>query len=332
MGGSNAMASQAILYEEDEAMVDALYFGEGERNMTRLVQTLSALPREERRDGLKALQPVMDGLKVFGTGNQLVRKAILHDTSHELLSSAKQFLFDSDEATTARLQITYGCPFFCTFCFEGWERKPYREVPLDEILRAARKLRRETGADTLEITAFNFNTHTDVTKLFKELEALFFRVNFMSQRADILACHPELLDFEIASDKRQYTIGVEGISERMRRYYHKNLDRATLLAALELLLSRQIREVKLFFILSGMEDEEDLRDFRGLLKSIETLRAKGNRGIRVLFSFGLLVRMPFTPLRYERLLLTEAQWEPVVSSVRNGRSGNRIRIPAHLSV
>lgn len=316
MGGSNAMASQAILYEEDEAMVDALYFGEGERNMTRLVQTLSALPREGRRDGLKKLQPVMDGLKVFGTGNRPVHKAILHDTSRELLSSAKQFLFDSGEATTARLQITYGCPFFCTFCFEGWERKPYREVPLNEILRVARKLRRETGADTLEITAFNFNTHTDVTKLFKELEALFFRVNFMSQRADILARHPELLDFEIASDKRQYTIGVEGISERMRRYYHKNLDRATLLAALELLLSRQIREVKLFFILSGMEDEEDLRDFRGLLKSIETLRAKGNRGIRILFSFGLLVRMPFTPLRYERLLLTEAQWEPVVSGVR----------------
>jgi len=316
MGGSNAMASQAILYGPDEAMVDALYFGEGEYNVTSLVKALSEVPRPQRRETLSALQRSMVGLKVFGTGEAPVRKAIFADTSHEVLANAKQYLFDSDQATTARLQITYGCPFFCTFCFEGWERKPYREVPVDQIIGAAKKLKRETGADTLEITAFNFNTHSEVVRIFTELDKLFFRVNFMSQRADILAANPSLLDFEIAADKRQYTIGVEGISERMRRYYHKNLSREVLLSALTLLLSRQIREVKLFFILSGLETEDDFRDFRGLLKSIETIKAKGNRGIRVLFSFGLLVRMPFTPLMFERLLLTPAQWDPVVASAR----------------
>jgi len=317
MGGSNAMASQAILYGPEEAMVDALYFGEGEEQTTKLVKALSSITREGRRDTLKALQGEIPALKVFGAGDVQVTKGIFHDTSKEVLANARQYLFDSNEATTARLQVTYGCPFFCTFCFEGWERKPYREVPIGEILSAARKLKKETGADTLEITAFNFNTHTEITRMFSELDKLFFRVNFMSQRADILAAHPELLEYEVAADKRQYTIGVEGISERMRRYYHKNLDRATLLASMGMLLSRQIREVKLFFILSGLETSEDLNDFRGLLKSIETIKAKGNRGIRILFSFGLLVRMPFTPLRYERLLLSKEAWEPVVGGVRS---------------
>ena len=41
-------------------------------------------------------------------------------------------LLNSPEAHTAHLQITYGCPAFCSFCFEAYDRKPYREIPLPE--------------------------------------------------------------------------------------------------------------------------------------------------------------------------------------------------------
>ncbi|MFA6844963.1 MAG: radical SAM protein [Sphaerochaetaceae bacterium] len=316
MGGSNALASQGILYASDNALVDALYLGEGENNTTALVKALMDIPLEGRRAKLIGLQGVIPGLKVFGAPWQKIIKAIYADTEVELLATSKQALFDSSEATTARLQIAYGCPGFCTFCFEGWERKPYREVPFEALLRAAHSLRKETGADTLEITAFNFNTHTEVVRLIKELNRLFFRVNFMSQRADILARNPSLVHYEVSSDKRQYTIGVEGISQKMRSYFHKDLDKATLLHVIKLLLAEQIREIKLFFILSGLETDNDILDFKGLLDSIEKMKIQSNRGVRILCSFGLLVRMPFTPLRYERLLLTEQEWEDVVSKVR----------------
>ena len=315
MGGSNALASQGILFDEEDALVDALYVGEGEGNTTRLVEALKDVPPEKRREVLRSLQGKIEGLKVFGVPG-MVRKAILDDTGKEMLSSAKQYLFDSSEATTARLQISYGCPFFCTFCHEGWERKPYREIPKEELLAAARKIKKETGADTLEITTYNFNTYSDIVPLFLELNKLFFRVNFMSQRADILAANPSLLDFEVASDKRQYTIGVEGISQRMRSYFNKNLDGNTLRTVLSLLLSRPIREIKLFFILSGLETEKDIADFHRFLEMLGKLRVEKNRGVRLLFSFGLLVRMPFTPLRYERLLLSEGEWTPVVDKVK----------------
>lgn len=316
MGGSNAMASQGVLYSADDAFVDALYFGEGEGNTTRLVSALLKTPRNQWRQVLSSLEGEIDGLMVVGNSHTSVRKAILPDTSHDWLSTARQYLFDSPEATTARLQISYGCPYFCTFCFEGWERKPYREVPYEELERAARQLKRATGSDTLEITSFNFNTHHDVVRLMGGLNKFFFRVNFMSQRADILAAHPELLPFEVAGDKRQFTIGVEGISERMRAYFHKNLDRQTFLKVLDQMLSQNIREVKLFFILSGLEEDEDVADFQRLLESIKKVREKRNRGIRILCSFGLLVRMPFTPLRYAPLLLREELWEPVVEKVK----------------
>jgi radical SAM superfamily enzyme YgiQ (UPF0313 family) len=316
MGGSNALAAQSILYDDETAMVDALFFGEGELLIRKIVSAISAAPQDRRRSVLASLQGTIPGLKVFGAGDAVIEKARYMETQTEQLAHAEQYLFDSSEAATARLFIAYDCPASCTFCFEGWERKPYREVPLLQLLEAAENLRLKTGADTLEITAFNFNTHTDVTALIRELSKRFFQVNFMSQRADILAANPTLAHYEVSSGKRQYTIGVEGISERIRSYFNKNLNEETALRALTLLLKEPVREIKLFYIISGLETQADTDDFKNFLAKVGELREQYNSGIRILCSFGLLVRMPFTPLRYERLLLNEEDWKPVVEMIR----------------
>ena len=325
MGGSNALASQSVLFSDDDALVDALYFGEGERNVEAIVRALSSVSETDNTSAdihslaystLVSLQGKIDGLKVFSSAASVIHKAINRDTSTELLAHANQRLFDSPEATTARLFIAYGCPAFCTFCFEGWEHKPYREVPVSQLLEAAKEVREKTGADTLEITAYNFNTYSDVTPLFRELNKLFFQVNFMSQRADILAQHPELVPYEVASGKKQYTLGIEGISERMRSYYNKNLSQATALNTITQLLKQPIREIKLFYIISGLETHEDNEDYKQFLKKIAELKTTYNNGIRILCSFGLLVRMPFTPLQFEKLMLTREEWSPVVAMIR----------------
>ena len=317
MGGSNAMASQSILFSDNDALVDAVFFGEGEMRMSEIIRQLLSEPFCLRREKLNSLQGKVTGLKVFDAGYAKIEKAIYQGTDHELLANSEQYIFDSEEASTARLLISYGCPSFCTFCFEGWERKPYREVPLDELLAAAKSLRKKTGADKLEITAFNFNTHTDVTALMTELSKIYFQVNFMSQRADILAENPQLLHFEVASGKKQYTIGVEGISERLRSYFNKNLNEETLLKTVTMILKEPVREIKLFYIISGLETNEDCEEFRTFLSKVDELRHIYNDGMRILCSFGLLVRMPFTPLRYEKLLMTEEEWKPVVFNIKS---------------
>jgi len=317
LGGSNAMASQAMLFSENEALTDAVYFGEGEKNVTAIVKALSEASDGERRSTLISLQNVITGLRVFSAPHKTVRKAVFSGTNAELLANAKQALFDSAEADTVRLMISYDCPSFCTFCFEGWERKPYREVPFSELLKAAKHLKRETGAATLEITAFNFNTHTDITKIITEMNKLFAQVNFMSQRADILASNNTLASYEIAAGKRQYTLGAEGISERMRSYFNKNLDEKTLLASMSLLMAQNaVKEIKLFYIIAGIETDEDFADFRHFLSKAAELKTQYGSPARILCSFGLLVRMPFTPLRYEKLLLTKEEWQPVVENIK----------------
>ena len=58
----------------------------------------------------------------------------------------------------------------------------------------------------------------------------------MSQRADILASNKLLADYEVAAGKRQYTLGAEGISERMRFYFNKNLTQEMLVSAMTMLM------------------------------------------------------------------------------------------------
>jgi hypothetical protein len=92
------------------------------------------------------------------------------------------------------------------------------------------------------------------------------------------------------------------------------------------LLASRVREIKLFYILTGHEDEEDIAEFRQFLRGLKALRRGQGRGARgsarIVFSFGLLIRMPFTPLRYDRLLLDEEHWRPLIGQVKSACETN----------
>lgn len=229
-------------------------------------------------------------------------------------------LFNHQGADTARLQISWGCPSFCTFCFEGWERKPYREVPLPILIEQARKLAANTGASTVELYSFNFNAHGGLFPLLYELHQVFDRVNMMSQRANILTEIPGMLDYELIGEKRSFTLGIEGISQRMRDYYAKGLSEAQIKRLIKELWNRGVREIKLFFILSGHEEEEDLTEFQALCEYIRKISEESQRpekggGPRVIFSAGFLVRMPWTPLAFEPCLFDREHLESLARRV-----------------
>ncbi len=317
LGGSNALATQVLLGPERDCMVDALFFGEGERQVEALAQCLASSAHLSKVEQLTRAAEAVTGVWVAGqdAASLPVEKAVLAapDADDMLVEYP---MLNSAEASTARLQITYGCPAFCTFCFEGYDRKPYREVPLDALLKAARQLKAE-GMQTLELYSFNFNTHADIFTLLLTLNRWFERVSFKSQRVDVLYETPGLLDAEVAADKRSFTLGVEGISPRMRAWLHKSLDSRALMGVLNALFRQKIREIKLFYLLTGYETAEDLEAFHDFLDDVKFLWHRARRRVRVIFSFGLLVRMPFTPLRYDRLFLDEGEWRSLMGRVKS---------------
>lgn len=365
LGGSNALAAQALLDADGGSFVDALFFGEGEEQVESLIRKLAAQAAALKRGDNRREQALRVGgaaspAKSAPPSNNVGQEApptptdaaghlagppalvvLREDLARELPGlwltgrwpehpvekatlkaptgahlPRRLPVLNSGEAGTARLQINYGCPAFCTFCFEGYDRKPYRELAADELLAAARELKSTAGAEALELFSFNFNTHAELLALLPELNRLFDRVNMMSQRVDLLATAPELLPAERAAGKRSFTLGIEGLSTRMRAVLHKSLPTADLQAVLRRLLHEHLRELKLFYLLTGDETDADLAEFIGFCRELRTLCRVGQAGLRVMFSFGLLVRMPFTPLRHDRLRLDEAAWQPLLRTVQ----------------
>ncbi len=66
--------------------------------------------------------------------------------------------------------------------------------------------------------------------------------------------------------------------------------------------ARSTREIKLFYMLTGREQDADLEEFAAFVKWAEASPPEISFARpRIVFSFGYLVRMPFTPLRYDPL-------------------------------
>ena len=320
LGGSNAMASQAIIRENGDSFVDGVFFGEGEGRVRELVSVLRSASEWTKRDRLQQAAHQVAGF--WATGSFCpTPKAVLRTPDADLIPVDYPIL-NTSNASTANLQINYGCPAFCSFCFEGYDRKPYRELPKLDALAAARQIKQAQGSEQLNLYGFNFNAHQDILDIIPALHKLFDRVSFKSQRLDILQATERLLEAEVEAGKSDFTLGIEGISERQRAFLHKSLTTQAITALLRRLLSLKIRRVKLLYILTGHETDEDLAEFRGFVRWVKTTRRTGNRGIRVVFSFGLLIRMPFTPLRYDRLLLEERGWRSLIGRAKSACETN----------
>jgi len=331
LGGSNAMASAAFCDEvTGDSIVDAVFFGEGEGSVGRLAPFLSAAARLRGPERLARMVEAAGLVPGFWpTASRM--PVVQAKASADAYPGGCPPLLAGEESGTTRLEITRGCPSFCTFCFEGWERKPFRERPLESIIEEARRLKRCLGVDTVELASYNFNAHSRIVDIIRLLHQLFWSVSFQSQRVDILARSPGLVPFEVAAGKRSFTVGVEGVSERARAYFNKELREADLRAVLGRIVREGAREVKLFYILSGFESDDDLAEFAGFVSWLRALVDEQVSAPRIVFSAGELVRMPFTPLAYERLILDEAPYLAVrtrLESVVAG-AGFELRSPEH---
>lgn len=297
MGGSNVLMAQCAISPSGDSFVDALFFGEGEDAVGKITTIVNENKEKSKTDVLELLEKEVAGL--FG-----IRLPIPHiHVATPKSPQASYILTDhpilnTDVENTIKLQITQGCPCFCSFCFEGHTRKPFREYDPVDIFGKALVAKIKHAPTEFDFLSFNFNLHTGISKIIADLNEIAKFVNFKSQRADILAMRPELLDIEILSGKRTYTIGVEGISDRMRRYLHKSLTEKELLLTLEHIYSRKPRQLKLFFIITGLENEKDRKEFKDFIMKLKLLKNNLSPGCRSIMSFGLLSNLPFTPLQF----------------------------------
>jgi radical SAM superfamily enzyme YgiQ (UPF0313 family) len=297
LGGANSLYS-TVLWTPDPP-VDAVFVGEDDGAITRLME----LARDAKREGLSKRELLarwesIDGL-IQPDRPRRTKKAFIWSLDKAAHLETAPVYHIADAAGSAHLQISEGCPCFCSFCAESWDRKPYRERKAPVLLERALALKAAMGLDEIELYSFNFNMHSGFYQVLWDLAPHFRRIGLKSQRFDLLANDREMVHFQHAVEKASLTCGLEGISPRMRAYLHKNLETDDLHTSLEAIFSSKARALKVFLIATGLEETQDFDAFSDLLGHMAEVKRNTGAGTRVLFSMTPLVRFPWTPLEYE---------------------------------
>jgi radical SAM superfamily enzyme YgiQ (UPF0313 family) len=297
LGGANALYSTCLW--NSDPMVDAVFVGEDDGAIVRLMEIArdAKAAGASKRETLAALEQI-DGL-VQPDAPRRTKKAFIWSLDKAAHLEEAPVYHMADAAGSAHLQISEGCPCFCSFCAESWDRKPYRERKAPVLKERALALKAAMGLDEVELYSFNFNMHSGFYQVLWDLVPHFRRVGLKSQRFDLLANDPQMMEFQHAIEKSSITCGLEGISPRMRAYLHKNLETPDLHKSLDSIFRSKARALKVFLIATGLEEAQDFEAFSDLLGHMAEIRRDLRATTRILFSMTPLVRFPWTPLEYE---------------------------------
>lgn len=312
LGGANALYT-SVLWTEDP-LVDGIFVGEDDGAIRRLLEIARDAKRASlsKRETLAALEEVPGFFQPERP--RATKKAFVWDLNAGAALERGPVYYLPDSLGSAHLQISEGCPCFCSFCAESWDRKPYRERRAGVLKDVALRAKAAMGLDTVELYSFNFNMHSGFYQVLWDLAPDFDGVGLKSQRFDLLAHDPEMVRFQHLVEKASLTCGLEGISPRMRRYLHKNLEDEDLHASLEAIFSSRARALKVFLIATGLEEEQDFTAFADLVGHVAEVRAAMGARTRMLFSITPLVRFPWTPLEFEDAF-PASRYEPIVARV-----------------
>jgi len=296
LGGANALYTSALFSEDP--MVDGIFLGEEPSDIQEIFARLASA-KSTGKDKSEALGELAD-IPGFFVPTQRPAARKRHGSVPDLarFKPSEPVPASQGSVDAASLQISEGCPYFCSFCAESWSRKPYRESPMAQLRRQALEIKREQGISKIDLYSFNFNTHEEIRPLVAGLLEDFDAVGLKSQRFDAIAHDPTFARLLKIAGKTSITCGLEGISSRLRRFLRKDLSDAELRSSLQALLRERLRELKVFTIATGLEEEADYQEFKEFLRDLRGLLDRAASRPRVTFSATALVRFPWTPLEF----------------------------------
>ncbi|MBF0409107.1 MAG: radical SAM protein [Candidatus Riflebacteria bacterium] len=354
LGGSNSFVS-SILHGQisdsisESGLVDGVIVGDAEYSLPVFLKAFHESKNMQPRERLLFLAAKVPGFYApslysqhFGEDGKLLEIVHSEGAPFPVISSKKPhfdkktfsggpIFYDEDTAGISHLLVSSGCPFFCSFCKESWEQKPYREVDTASLIDTALEMKRKMGLNEINLMTFNASTFSGLDSTLQTLEKYFNRVSMKSQRFDSIAESETLLDREVSSGKKTFTCAMEGISQRIRNYLNKNLDEKTILSGFKALFSKYIRQMKVFIIVTALETESDLEELSGFLSKLKALMNALRGKPIITFSLAGLFHPPFTPLQFSPADIAYAEKLDISFSMiteRIEKSGFECRVSA----
>ncbi|MFZ2948974.1 MAG: radical SAM protein [Desulfuromonadaceae bacterium] len=296
-------------------LIDVICIGEGEDVIPGMIATLLNPVDNGRRGLLQALATIPGvyvpsfyhpryhggGLAGYDTeaGAPLpVTRVPVCLEQHE--PSSSQILTDNTEFGDMFLvEVSRGCPRGCRFCSSGFIYGAFRQQPFDNIVALIDRGLVHRGKVGLVGAAVS--DYAGIGRLCRYIVEKGARVSVSSLRVDRI--DPDMLDALIASGHKTISLAPEGGSQRMRDLIRKNLTEAQILDACEMLIERDILNLKLYFII-GLPGETDA-DLDELVRLVETIRerviARGRANKRlgeITLSVNPFIPKPFTPFQW----------------------------------
>lgn len=301
----------------DEGLVDAVVVGDGLGALRELLEALRDPARRTRgrADLLRELATRIPGLHVPSLTEHVHRDGRLvevrprvdgppfptprrNDPLELWRGYDGAFIPWSEEAGEETLPVAFACPRRCRFCRDGWCAGPYRQTDPDLVVELAARLKASLAAVDLNLLSSDLGCRHDLLALLARLLELYPRLSAKSLSGISLVRSPMLPALLPRLGKRELTVGVEGASARLRGYLGKRFDPWTLPGRVGRMARDGLRQLKLFFIATGLERQPDLDELGRLLAA---LRGEAPR-LRLLVSLMPLFPAPGTPLAFAPLL------------------------------
>ena len=294
--------------------MDAICIGEGEDVVPAMIATLLS-PVDDGRRGLLHALTAIPGVYVpalyhpryhedaigfdaeAGAPLPVTREPVCLER-HE--PSASQILTENTEFGDMFLvEVSRGCPRGCRFCSSGFIYGAFRQQPYDNVVALIDQglaHRSKVG-----LVGAAVSDYADIGRLCRYIVEKGARVSVSSLRIDRIDAG--MLDALLASGHKTISLAPEGGSQRMRDMIRKNLTEAQILDACEMLISRDVLNLKLYFII-GLPGETDA-DLDELLRLVEVIRervierGRANKRLgEITLSVNPFIPKPFTPFQW----------------------------------
>jgi len=300
------IAGGAALFLNPEPVADFLdlvCLGEAEVFLSRLLQTIGdgiSRPRPELLHQLSAIPGIYlpsqrnpEGGDGYVVARQYLQK--LDDSPVETTINTPETEFGDLHL----VELSRGCPRGCRFCAAGYIYLPYRQRSpevIREQVRSAIAAHRKVG-----LVAAAVGDYRGIGGLCRDILEHGGSVSVSSLRIDGL--DESMIDVLVASGHKTATLAPEGGSQRLRDLIKKGISEEQILGACERLISRDILNLKLYFIIGlPTETEDDIHELLQLVERIRLLvleRARLNKRIgEIVLSVNPFVPKPFTPFQW----------------------------------
>lgn len=157
----------------------------------------------------------------------------------------------------------------------------------------------QSGSYHLSPFSFNWNQFSRIYSLLGTFKRWSNSVMLSSCRVDAVARDGGLVDLISYFGSTTFTCAIEGISERVCNFLQKSLMREELLVGMRNVVNANFRGVKLYYIFTGLEGEEDVLEFEDFLDRLDGMRREaGKPTLPIQISFTPLLSTLGTPLQY----------------------------------